>query len=155
MPDCFISYSSSDERLARTMAGLLAARDVSVFLACISIQPGAHWSEETLRNLQESPWVVFLASREAAASSYVNQELGVALGMGKKIIPIVWDMPPSELPGWMNQIQAIDLRERVWPDIPIEIIEQISMAIKADKLPGELIVGALLFGLIWLSNKFK
>ena len=28
----------------------------------------------------------------------------------EKLIPIVWDMPPSELPGWTKEYQALDLR---------------------------------------------
>ena len=32
-----------------------------------------------------------------------------ALAKQKKLVPIVWDMPVSELPGWTNHIQAIDL----------------------------------------------
>src|SRR5579859_6398198 len=151
MPDCFISYSSVDDQLARFVADQLAARHVGVFVASVSLQPGEKWSEAIWSNLKASQWVVFLASRTACRSAYAQQELGAAMGTGKKIIPIVWDMPPQELPGWLNQRQALDLRGRTWEDVASRI-GTIAEAIKADKLQGALIAGAILAGLLWLAS---
>src|SRR5205085_6077580 len=75
-----------------------------------SLQPGQHWSSEILSNLQTSNWVILLASRTACSSAFVNQEIGGALLSSKRLIPIIWDISPNELPGWARNIQAIDLR---------------------------------------------
>ncbi len=154
MPDCFISYSSTDEQLARFVANHLIAQQLNVFLASVSLQPGDKWSEAIWSNLRNSPWVVFLVSRAACFSPYVQQELGAALAAEKKIIPIVWDMSPQELPGWLNQRQALDLRGRTWDDLALQA-RRIADAIKADKLQGALLAGAMLFGLIWLTSSSK
>jgi hypothetical protein len=54
--------------------------------------------------------VIVLASRVACASAFVNQEIGGALLGSKRLIPIIWDINPNELPGWARSVQAIDLR---------------------------------------------
>lgn len=110
MTDCFISYSSTDEPIARRVRAMLVNQGVSVFMAAISLNPGDRWSEEIKRELLGSVLVIFLASAKAASSAYVQQELGIAMAAGKKIIPITWEMSPSDLPGWMKEIQALDLR---------------------------------------------
>jgi len=70
-----------------------------VFIASVSLKPGDDWGKEIRRNLLKSRCVIFLASMRACESSFVQQELGMALGASKKVIPIVWDIAPSDLPG--------------------------------------------------------
>lgn len=110
MPDCFISYSSRDHKLAEFVYSELIRLGVSSFLASVTLQPGQHWSSEILDNLRNSKWVILLASRAAVSSAFVNQEIGGALISSKVLIPIVWDISPDELPGWARNVQAIDLR---------------------------------------------
>lgn len=110
MPDVFISHSSHDVQLASLVQQELLRHNVSAFMASASLKPGDHWSPEILANLAASKWVLCLASRAAASSAFVNQEIGIALAGSKRLIPIVWDMPPSDLPGWASRYQALDLR---------------------------------------------
>jgi len=44
-----------------------------------------------------SSWVVFLASSAACQSPYVQQELEMAIGANKKLVPIIWEISPSAL----------------------------------------------------------
>ena len=99
MPDCFISYSSADQQLAEFVYDELHRHGVTPFMASASLLPGQHWSAEILANLRNSNWVILLASRSACASAFVNQEIGGALLASKRVVPIVWDMSPAELPG--------------------------------------------------------
>src|SRR5258708_13437605 len=108
--DVFISYSTKDEGAARFLHQHLTNEGMSVFLASASLQPGQLWSPEVLNALRTSSWVLFLASRAACSSAWVQQELGAALITQKKLVPIVWDMPPSDLPGWVRGYQPLHLR---------------------------------------------
>ena len=81
---------------------------IDTFLAPLSITPGYKWSDEILDNLFDSSVVIFLASKNSCKSPYVQQELGVAIGQDKWIVPILLDISFSELPGWMKEYQAID-----------------------------------------------
>ena len=153
MPDIFISYSHHDEQLSTFLYHHLKQEKLNVFLAPISIKPGERWGQEILNNLKNSSWIIFLASKNACVSPCVQQELGAALITNKKIVPIVWDMDPSELPGWINQFQAMDLRFVKTIDEVKEKISSIAQEIKANKQKGELIVGLAIAGLIFLAMK--
>ena len=72
---------------------------VKSFLAELSIVEGNRWNDEIWKNLKEAKTIIFLASKTACQSPYINQEIGAAIGHGKTIVPVVWDMPPEDLPG--------------------------------------------------------
>jgi hypothetical protein len=152
MSDVFISHSSADRQFAEFLHRHLTSEGLSVFLAPISVVPGQRWPQEILNALGASSWVLFLASRAACTSPWVQQELGAAIARQKKLVPIVWDMPPSALPGWTGHIQAVNLAgastDQVWAQITA-IAEQI----KTDKAKGLLIGGLLLAGLFALATK--
>ena len=105
-----------------------------------------------MNSLEASAWVLFLASRAACASPWVQQELGAALAKQKKLVPIVWDMPVSELPGWTSHIQAIDLAGASVQQVKLQITS-VAERIKADKAKGLLIAGVLIAGLLAIISK--
>ncbi len=152
MPSVFISYASSDERLARYIHDHLVKDGVSTFLACISLQPGAQWEPQIRENLRQSPWVFFLASHAACQSSFVQQEMGGAWLTGKNIVPVVWDIAPKDLPGFLSKFQAIDLTRTSVKGLNAEVAK-IAQKIKSDDFVGMLTVGALLAGVVWLASK--
>lgn len=152
MADVFISRSSVDRQFAEFLYRHLTSESVSVFLAPNSVAPGQRWSEEILNSLEASAWVLFLASRAACASPWVQQELGAALAKQKKLVPIVWDMPVSELPGWTSHIQAIDLAGASVQQVKLQITS-VAERIKADKAKGLLIAGVLIAGLLAIISK--
>ena len=152
MPDCFISYSAVDNTLAQFVNQELTRQGLTVFMASMSLKAGDNWSEMILGNLRASSWIIFLASREACKSAYVLQETGMALILGKKLVPIVWDIDPTELPGWVNRHQALNLKNATVEQIPAQIA-QIAEAVKQDRNKGIVIAGALILGLLWLGNK--
>ena len=150
MPDCFISYTSIDEALATDVAEYLRWRGLNVFMARLSLQPGDTWNIEIQNALRDSTWIVFLASRAACSSAFVQQEVGGAVFGGKKLIPVIWDMPPSDLPGWTKNYQALDLRGL--PDHAVsQQIERIAETIHASKRKGALIAGGIIACLLLLA----
>lgn len=124
---------------------------LSVFLAPVSLSPGQRWSDTVLKALDASPWVLFLVSRAACSSPWVQQELGAALARQKGLVPIVWDMVASELPGWTGQIQAIDLAGASAEKIKAPITA-IAEQVKADKAKGLIIAGLMIAGLLILAK---
>jgi hypothetical protein len=152
MADIFISYSTADERVARFLHQHLTGEGMQVFLASVSLQPGQRWTLEILNALRNSSWMLFLASRAACASPWVQQELGAALITQKKLVPIVWDMPPSELPGWVQHYQALNLAGASMEDVKTQMTA-IANKIKSDKAQGFLVVGLLVAALLALGSK--
>jgi hypothetical protein len=96
--------------------------------------------------------VIFLASRKASSSAFVNQEIGGALLASKKLVPIVWDMSPGELPGWARGVQAIDLRDSTMLGLQQQV-GTIARQIKQEKTKGLLILGAIILGLFALNTE--
>jgi hypothetical protein len=152
MPDVFISYSSKEEGLARIIHQELTTHGVSAFLASLSMPPGAIWPEVILAELRASTWVIVLASKSACQSSFVNQELGGAFFGVKTVVPIVWDVMPADLPGWLSRCQAIDLRKRTVDDLRQEVIA-LAGAVNQSKSIAIIAFGAVLFG-IWAIDRF-
>jgi TIR domain len=152
MPDVFISYSTSDEKFARFLQKHLQSEGVDAFLAAAAVSPGQQWSKVILSALSSSSWVVFLASRAACTSPWVQQELGGALIAQKKLVPIVWDMSPSELPGWTQHFQALDLAGATLEDAKAHM-SSIASRIKSDKAQGLLIAGLAVAALFALGSR--
>lgn len=154
MPDVFISYSNDDERFARFLHRHLRAENLNVFLASVSLAPGKKWSTAVLEALRNSKWVFFLASRAACSSAYVQQEMGAAIIVRKKLIPIVWDMSPSELPGWTKEFHAINLAGATVEEVQ-QHLSGIASKIKTDKFWGAVLAALLFAGLIYAASKGK
>lgn len=152
MPDVFISFSSSDESLARFLHRHLENEKLDVFLAPVSLNTGERWSPSILSALDNSAWILFLASRAATTSPWVQQELGFALAKQKKVVPIVWDMPPSQLPGWAGQFQALNLAGASAAEVQVKI-SAVAERIRSDKARGLLIAGLLFAGLFVFGAK--
>lgn len=110
MPHVFISYADEDRQIAEFVHTCLTREGLDVFMAAISLQPGARWDRAIIDALKASKVVLFLASEASNTSAYVQQELGAAVSAGKDVIPIVWNMEPDRLPGFLRNIQALDLR---------------------------------------------
>lgn len=154
MPDCLVIYSSHDQQLADFVASQLHAQDLEVSMAPLPTAPGDQWSVTVKQNLLSSAWVVFLASVEACKSTYVQQELGKALGASKRVVPVVWDMSPNQLPNWTSQYSVLNLRSISFEDLKNRI-KQIALQINQSGPIGLLILGAILFGLFWLESRLK
>lgn len=90
MSKIFISYSRADADFARKLrARLLEVLDVD------EIYVGDTWSQQVTRAIQESNSVIFLMNAEVS-KSYYETEVRYALGLGKRVIPILSE--DAELP---------------------------------------------------------
>jgi len=152
MADVFISYSVKDKDISEFMYKHLTNEGLDVFMAPLSVNPGERWDKKILKNLKMSPWVLFLASKDACASAVIQQEIGIALGTQKNLVPIVWNMDPSQLPGFVSNIQALDLRNATLTDAQEQIVK-IANRIKANKSNGILIAALFLGALLFVTCK--
>ena len=152
MPDVFISYSAKDENLAQFVRSHLVAQELDVFLASISLNTGEHWTPQIIESLRASEWVFLLASKNALASPNVQQEIGGAIFGKKKLVPIMWDVQPSDLPRWVGDYQGLVLAGATMENINIQV-SQLAANVKASKVNGQLVAGAVFAGLLFLLAK--
>lgn len=149
MPDVFISYSVKDEKLARFVREHLLQKELDVFLASISLNHGEHWTPQIFDALKASNWVFLLASKNALESPNVQQEMGAAISLGKKVVPIMWNIQPSELPRWVADFQGLILSGATMENINLQM-SQLAAKVKANKVKGQLVAGAVFAGLLYL-----
>lgn len=149
MTDVFISYSSHDEQLASFVREHLKLHKLDVFMAALSLQPGKPWTPQVLEALRASEWVFLLASKQALESQYVQLEVGGALGTNKKLVPIMWDVGPADLPSWVSDYQGLTLKGATHENIN-QRMSQLAAHVKAEKTKGMLMAGAMVAGLLYL-----
>lgn len=130
----------------------LLHQKLNVFFASISLEAGHKWTPRIFKSLKESEWVFFLASESALQSNNVQQELGVALITEKKIVPIMWDIEPSQLPVWISQYQGLCLKGQSMENIQNQVAA-LSAKVKADKVQGMWVAGAMLAGIFYVLSK--
>jgi hypothetical protein len=88
MRKVFISHTARDAEWARSFANALKERGVSVWFDEF-VQPGEPLRDALEAGLRNSDVFVALLDAEAPAKPSLFFELGAAIGMGKKVVPIV------------------------------------------------------------------
>lgn len=151
MSNVFISYSTQDEHIAQQIYSALDQVGAAPFLASISLQPGVNWTDEIFNNLKLAKWVFFIATQASCSSPSVQQEIGASLCQNKCIIPILIDISPSDLPGWVGKHQAIDVRQD--GNHLRKTIDAIGQKIKDDRFWSGVILGGLAVALFALAGK--
>lgn len=149
MPDVFISYSVKDENLAQFVRDHLLKHELDVFLASVSLNTGEHWTPQIVEALRNSEWVFLLASKNALESANVQHEVGGAVFGKKKLVPIMWDVEPNDLPRWIADYQGLILSGATMENINLQV-SQLAAKVKANKVQGQLVVGAVFAGLLYL-----
>ncbi len=77
--------------------------------------------------------------------------MGAAVIAQKKLIPVVWDMPPSELPGWTKEYQALNLAGTTVEQIQNHLTS-LAGQIKTEKFWGGVFAVLLIGGLIFAGK---
>jgi len=126
-PQVFISYSRGDAEWARSFAEALKQRGLRVWLDQFQIAAGESFREALEAGLRESDVWVALIDPGASLKPNLFFELGAAIGMGKRVVPIVpRDLDTSRLP--------LELRSRrcLLRDSPDDTAEELAHALTAD-----------------------
>jgi TIR domain len=89
MQKVFISHTAHDTEWARSFAKALKERGVSVWFDEFDVQPGEPLRDALESGLRNSDVFVALLDAEAPAKPNLFFELGAAIGMGKRVVPIV------------------------------------------------------------------
>lgn len=106
----FISYSTKDLAIVKQARRMLAHPDVDVFVAEYSVAPGQPLSTTIKSAIQNCDLFILFWSRNAQASEWVPQEIGIATAAEKRIIPIVLDRDLS-LPGFIKELKYFAAHE--------------------------------------------
>ena len=117
----FISHSARDADWARCFAQALKERGVTVWFDEFDVRPGESLRDALESGLRNSDVLVALLDANMPARPNLFFELGAAIGMGKRVVPIVpKGMDPSFLP------LDVRLRRYLVRDTPEQTAEELS-----------------------------
>jgi hypothetical protein len=104
----FVSYSTRDITRTAQIKQMLEAVGARVFVAEYSVAAGADLSNSIITAIKNSDLFVLLWSHHAKNSEWVPQEIGVAKGCNKPVIPVVLHSG-VEIPGFLKGIKYLPL----------------------------------------------
>lgn len=97
----FISYSSVDDGVARSVADTLAGLGIDYFLDSKDIKWGDDISGEIKKSLADCSHLIVVLSPASLKSQWVPFEIGHASALDKRILPFVTH-PSLSLPGYLQ-----------------------------------------------------
>lgn len=102
----FISYSTKDIPDANALRTFLQFPDVECFVSEYTIAPGAPIAQTTKTAILTCDLFVLLWSKNAIGSEWVSQEIGIAHGNNKPILPFVLEQGLA-LPGFIKELRYV------------------------------------------------
>ena len=107
----FISYSSKDSKVARTICSSLESRGLSCWIASRDVGPGENFMEAIVRAIHAAKVMVLVFSENAHNSDEIKRELVLAGNAKVTVIPVrVEDVAPRDS-------FAYQLATRQWIDL--------------------------------------
>jgi hypothetical protein len=109
----FISHTHAHQALAGNVRDTLGQWRVECFVAHTTIDPTEEWIDVIERALRTCDALVALMTEDFSASRWCDQEVGVAYGLAKLVVPVRMPAVPY---GFIGRYQALGFnREREYP----------------------------------------
>jgi hypothetical protein len=102
----FITHLSSHKVEAHRLKELLAAYQVAAFVAHDDIEPTREWQSEIERALRTLDALAALVVPEFVMSRWCDQEVGIAIGRGKLVVPLRLGADPH---GFLGKYQGLQI----------------------------------------------
>jgi hypothetical protein len=106
MQRIFISYSRKDSAFVRRLAGDLEKAGYDVWWDVSDLRGGDDWVRVIPAAIESSDYIIVVLSPDAVISEWVEKEYTQALGLRKKIIPIM--LVRSSMPFALNTINYVN-----------------------------------------------
>ncbi len=125
MPAVFLSHSTQDKEVARRIGACLSRRGARVWIDEGEVLPGRPLLHQLMEAIDDCDYLVVLVSRHSCASSWVMNEIGLAIGREQRgdlkgVIPILIDN--CQLPGVLAGRAYADMVDPDAFDVQIERI---------------------------------
>ena len=136
----FISYSTKDIEIVQHLKSMLQSSEEEVFVAEYSVTPGQLLHAEIITAIKSCNLFILLWSENSRASEWVPQEIGIATGEKKTLIPVVLQ-PSMTLPGFIQDrkyLSAHNNPEEAFGWLKANVFEQAQKQAKSE-------------GLVWLG----
>lgn len=110
----FLAYASNDRPLIEPALDHLQRRRLvsqadNVFYDFYDYAAGEDFRQATREAMEGADTVVVIWSSAAAASKWVNYELGMADALGKKVVLLVPDGDPAHVPANLSGTEVVEM----------------------------------------------
>jgi hypothetical protein len=107
----FISYSSSDQKVAETICDALQARGFACWISCRDIGPGENFQESIVKAIRAAKLMLLVFTSNANNSNEIKKEIVLAGRYHLTVVPVrVEDVVP-------NDALAYEFATRQWIDL--------------------------------------
>lgn len=129
-PQIFITYSSKDQKVARTICTALENRGLACWISFRNVKPGQNYQEQIVKAIRTAKIMVLVFTANANNSNEIKKELALASQHNLIVIPVrIEDVTPSEAFAYeFATRQWIDLFGD-WEDSITRLVEMIAAAI--------------------------
>jgi hypothetical protein len=110
-PQIFISYSSKDQKVARTICTALENRGLACWISFRDVKPGQNHQEQIVKAIRAAKIMVLVFTANANNSNEIKKELALASQNNSVVIPVrIEDVTP-------NEAFAYEFATRQWIDL--------------------------------------
>lgn len=129
-PQIFITYSSKDQKVARTICTALENRGLACWISSRNVKPGQNFQEQIVKAIRGARIMVLVFTANANNSNEIKKELALASQNNLLVIPVrIEDVVPNEAFAYeFATRQWIDLFED-WENSIAHLVELIAAAI--------------------------
>lgn len=118
----YISYSNKDKELVHKLVEDIKDKGLEVWYDENLVEPGNEYQSKLTEGLQNADAVLVLITPNSISSSYVMNEMGLARGKEKLILPVIYG--DVSIPEFIRDIKVI-----FWKDNYSEVIQRIVKAV--------------------------
>jgi len=153
----FISHSSEDAEIVRSLYSYLKQSGINVFVAEYFPEPGRELLLKMSENIRTSDCILVLLTQSGLKSRWVQREIQIGIDAHRLIIPVVERGLEDEARRWVGNVEWISL-DRSSPEYTLARINRYIQQLKsrkeeAERTQAQLAAGILgfLFGAIFIG----
>lgn len=141
-PEIFISHSSTDKKVSRTICTALENRGLACWISSRDVKPGQNFQEQIVKAIRAAKIMVLVFTSSANNSNEIKKELALASQNNLTVIPVrIEDVSPNEAFAYeFATRQWIDLFDN-WEVSIGRLVEQIAAALHEDPSDRRAIAG--------------
>lgn len=93
----FVSHASADVGVAKMLHALVTNAGADCYVDAKDLRGGVIFREELAKHIRSSNEMVVLLSPKFENSKWLDYEVGIAVGAGKLIVPLLFDLPRARI----------------------------------------------------------